>query len=67
MKGSWRTTSLGIFTIVVALGDAAKLLLDNDVVTNPDWNVVAAAITAGIGLVMARDNRVSSQDVGIRS
>jgi hypothetical protein len=63
---SWRTTTTGILAIVVAIAGAAKAELDGDVTTTADWGAVAAAIIAGIGLIAARDNRVSSQDVGIR-
>jgi hypothetical protein len=63
---SWRTTTTGILAIVVAIAGAVKAELDGDVTTTADWGSVAAAIIAGIGLIAARDNRVSSQDVGIR-
>jgi hypothetical protein len=63
---SWRTTTTGILAIVVAIAGAVKAELDGDVTTTADWGAVAAAIIAGIGLIAARDNRVSSQDVGIR-
>jgi hypothetical protein len=63
---SWRTTTTGILAIVIAIAGAVKAELDGDVTTTADWGAVAAAIIAGIGLIAARDNRVSSQDVGIR-
>ena len=63
---SWRTTTTGILAIVVAIAGAMKAELDGDVTTTADWGAVAAAIIAGVGLIAARDNRVSSQDVGIR-
>ena len=63
---SWRTTTTGILAIVVAIAGAVKAELDGDVTTTADWGAVAAAIIAGIGLIAARDNRVSSQYVGIR-
>ncbi len=63
---SWRTTTTGILAIVVAIAGAVKAELDGDVTTTADWGAVAAAIIAGVGLIAARDNRVSSQDVGIR-
>ena len=66
MKGSWKTTGLGIVTIIFALSDAAKAMLDSDPLTNPAWPVVIAAITAGIGLIMARDNNKSSESVGAK-
>ena len=63
---SWRTTTTGILAIVVAIAGAVKAELDGDVTTTADWGAVAASIIAGVGLIAARDNRVSSQDVGIR-
>ena len=61
---SWKTTAAGISAIVAAVAGAAKLMLDADPNTNPDWTALIAAVTAGIGLVMARDNDKSSEDVG---
>jgi len=63
---SWQTTTTGILTIVIAVGSAVKVLIDNDISTNPDWNTVAAAITAGLGLIFARDNKVTSERAGAR-
>lgn len=63
---SWNTTATGILTIIVAVGGAVKMLLDSDASTNPDWNTVAAAIAAGIGLILARDNGKSSESVGAK-
>ena len=63
---SWKTTVFGICAILTALAGAVKLLVDGDPATNPDWTAVIAAVAAGIGLVAARDNKVSSEDVGIK-
>lgn len=60
---SWRTTFAGITTIVIAILGAAKAILDGDATTNPDYPAVIAAITAGLGLIKARDNVVSSEQV----
>ncbi len=60
-KSSWKTTVAGIATIVGAICVAAKSLLDNDPATNPDWSVLVMAITAGAGLIAARDNGVTSE------
>ena len=65
-KASWRTTTTGILAIVVALSGALKAELDGDVLTAADWGAVAAAVMAGIGLILARDAKVSSQQEGIR-
>lgn len=58
---SWRTTGTGILTIVAALASAAAAMLDQDPGTMPDWTAVGAAVTAGLGLVLARDDKVTSE------
>lgn len=63
-NGSWKTTVAGIAAIVTALGSAVGALFDADPATLPDWGAVAAAILAGIGLIAARDNDVSSEKAG---
>lgn len=63
---SWRTTILGIVTILGAVVDVLKTLLDGDPVTNPDWPIVWVAITAGWGLLVARDNKVTSEEAGAK-
>jgi len=63
---SWKTTATGLLAIVIAVATALKALWDNDPSTTPDWNAVAVAIMAGIGLLLARDNDKSSEDVGIK-
>ena len=61
---SWKTTAAGLSAIVAAVAGAAKLMLDADPNTNPDWTALIAAVTAGVGLIAARDNDKSSEDVG---
>jgi hypothetical protein len=63
---SWRTTVTGIITIVAAVLTAAKLLIDGDPMTNPDWTMTLAAIAAGWGLIHARDNKVTSEQAGAK-
>src|SRR5574340_997598 len=52
---NWRTTILGVATILVAVGSGFIALLDNDPATVFDWAAFAAAITAGAGLIVAKD------------
>lgn len=66
MKASWRTSAAGLGAILVALGSAVTALTDNDPLTIPDWGAVVAAVIAGVGLIFARDAKVSSQQEGIR-
>ena len=63
---SWKTTVFGVCAILTAVAGAVKLLVNNDPATNPDWTAVCAAVAAGIGLIAARDNGVSSEDVGVK-
>jgi peptidoglycan/LPS O-acetylase OafA/YrhL len=63
---SWKTTAAGIAAIVAALATAVGALFDADPVTMPDWGAVAAAVMAGIGLIAARDNGVTSEQAGAK-
>lgn len=57
---SWRTTVLGITTIVAAVAGVVQSMLDNDPATNPDMTVAVAAILSGIGLIFARDAKAKA-------
>lgn len=61
---SWRTTTTGVLAILAALIGAAQALIDGNPATNPDWTSIAAAIMAGVGLITARDNGVTSEAAG---
>lgn len=50
-----KTTTLGIATILTAVSSAVIALLDGDPATSFDIASVIAAITAGLGLIMAKD------------
>ena len=50
-----KTTLAGIGAILVAVGGAMKALFDGDPSTNLDLTTTIAAVTAGIGLIMAKD------------
>lgn len=64
IRSSWRTSSLGIITIISAVCGVASLLLDGVPTTNPDWTTTIASVMAGIGLITARDNKVTSRQAG---
>ena len=66
MKGSWRTSFLGVLAILSALIGAANALLDGNEATNVDYPTLLAALAAGWGLVHARDNRVTSEEAGAK-
>ena len=63
---SWKTTTAGIAAIVAALATAVGALFDADPMTMPDWGAVGAAVMAGIGLIAARDNGVTSEQAGAK-
>lgn len=56
---SWRTTVLGIITIITAITGVVQAIIDNDPATNPDLTVAIAAVVSGIGLIMAKDAKVT--------
>jgi hypothetical protein len=59
MNKSWRTTTLGIIAIVTAVAGFARAILDGDATTEPDAAALVAAIVAGVGLMFAKDAKVS--------
>ena len=63
---SWKTTTAGIAAIVAALATAVGALFDADPLSMPDWGAVAAAVMAGVGLIAARDNGVTSEQAGAK-
>ena len=54
-KSNIKTTVLGIATILTAVSSALIAILDGDPATSFDIGSVIAAITAGIGLIVAKD------------
>lgn len=62
---SLKTTALGIFALLTALGAAGTALLDGNPETSLDIGSVIGAF-AGLGLIFARDHNVSSEDAGIK-
>lgn len=61
---SWKTTAAGVGAILVAIGSALTATFDTDPATVADWGAVVAAIIAGVGLIVARDNNVTSEQAG---
>ena len=50
-----KTTLAGIGAILIAVGGTLKALFDGDPSTNLDIAATIAAVTAGIGLILAKD------------
>lgn len=50
-----KTTLAGIGAILVAVGAAMKALFDGDPTTTFDLTSTVTAISAGIGLILAKD------------
>ncbi len=65
-KLSWKTSALGISAILVGVGAFLKAANDGDPSTVADMPALFAAVLAGIGLIFARDNNKSSEQVGAR-
>ncbi len=51
----FKTTALGIATILTVLSAAAVAFFDGDPATNFDIATVIAGVTAGFGLIFAKD------------
>ena len=60
MWNSPKTTLAGIGAILVAVGAAMSAMFDADPLTVPQWDVVIAAVLAGIGLIFAKDSKAPS-------
>ena len=60
---SYKTTLAGIAAILVA---AASVLTGVSEGTAIDWTAVIGAVIAGVGLIAARDNNVTSEQAGAK-
>lgn len=60
MISSPKTTIAGVGAILVAVGSALVAMFDADPTTMPQWDVVIAAVLAGIGLIFAKDSKASA-------
>lgn len=59
---SWKTTTIGVLTIISAVVSAAIGFLKTGGL--PDFGLLISAISAGVGLIAARDNGVTSEQAG---
>ena len=63
---SWKTTTAGVLAIVAAIATELAASFDSDPLTVANWDIVIAATLAGIGLIFARDNSVTSETAGAK-
>lgn len=66
LRGSWRTSLFGAGGVLTALFAALSAQFDSDPLTQANWGATLAVVFAGLTGIFARDNSVSSEDVGIR-
>jgi hypothetical protein len=59
LGASWKTTLAGISTILVGIGNAVAEFSQGGIGA-VNWTVLFAAITTGVGLIMAKDAGVSN-------
>lgn len=62
---SWKTTVTGIAVLIGAVSMALIALLDGNPATTVDFDAILAAL-AGLGLLAARDNNVTSEEAGAK-
>ena len=62
ISGSWKTSAAGCITLAIAILLGAQAIMDG---RTPDTESIVAAL-AGIGLIQARDDNKSSEDVGVK-
>lgn len=55
MKKSWKTTTAGVLSAIIAIGTAVLAMIDDDPSTVADWTVVAASVVTAIGFFTAKD------------
>ena len=66
-KGSWKTTLSGLLAVFSAgVAMVVQPLLDSDPATVANWSGFLPVLLGGVGLLFARDNGLSSEDVGIK-
>lgn len=53
-KSNWKTSALGVLTIVIALATGAKEYLATE--SLPDIGLIVSSVLAGWGLIAAKDN-----------
>lgn len=66
-KGSWKTTAFGIGGLLAsAWALIGSPLLDSDPLTLPNYTAFASTALTAVGVIFARDNNKTSEDVGAK-
>jgi len=52
-KSNWKTSALGVLTIIIAIATGAKEYLSTD--SLPDLGLIVSSVLAGWGLIAAKD------------
>jgi hypothetical protein len=65
-SGSWKTTAAGVAGIVGLLMMAFQAQFDEDPKTVAEWWMIVPVVISQIGLLFARDNDKSSEQVGVK-
>jgi len=56
---SWRTSTVGWIGLAMGLLAIAEALIKGDTVTDTQWTLVGSLLVSNIGLLFAKDARVS--------
>ncbi len=67
MNKSWRTSMSGVLFGLTMLFGQLQTLLDDDPKTNPEYTVVLSAFGLMAVGFNARDNKVTSEQVGLKT
>lgn len=62
-SGSWKTTSAGI-AMIAGAAIHIGFAIHSKTVTEADLTATVPVLLGGVGLLMARDNNKTSEDVG---
>lgn len=64
---SWKTSSAAIASIIATILSLVVVpLIDSDESTKPQYAEAVSIISAGVGLLFARDNNKTSEDIGLK-